>query len=59
VTVLMSKFSAPVTAKWFDPTTGKTERISDAPLANTGNRSFTPARTNSSGESDWVLILEQ
>src|SRR5687768_8419729 len=58
VTVVMRKFSRPVTAKWFDPTSGKITRISEVPLPNTGTHSFTPAKTNSSGDSDWVLILE-
>src|SRR5262249_15068623 len=45
-TVNMSRFTGPVTAQWFDPTTGTFTSI-DSGLANSGTRTFTAPGTNS------------
>jgi hypothetical protein len=58
VTIDMSKFSAPVWARWFDPTNNTVTLINGSPFPNTGTRHFTPAGSNSAGDEDWVLLLE-
>jgi hypothetical protein len=58
VTVDMSRVAHGSTARWFDPTNGKYTDIVGAPFANSGSRQFTSPGRNSSGESDWVLVLE-
>lgn len=64
LTINMAKFSAPVTARWYDPTTGNsmaTSCTSAAPCANTGTMNFsTPAGPHSDGSNanDWVLVLQ-
>lgn len=58
VTIDMSKFSGPVTARWFDPTNNTASVISGSPFLNTGTQRFTPSGPNSAGDEDWVLLLE-
>jgi hypothetical protein len=58
ITVDMSKLASVATARWYDPTNGEYTDIDDSPFANTGSREFTPPRSNSSGDGDWVLVLE-
>jgi hypothetical protein len=58
VMVALSKFSAEVRARWYDPTNGQFRGIADSPFANAGARPFTPPGKNSAGDSDWVLVLE-
>jgi hypothetical protein len=54
----MSKLSGPATARWYDPTNGVFTEISGLPFANTGTQSFTTPGSNSSGDPDWVLVVE-
>jgi hypothetical protein len=58
ITVGMSKLASVATARWYDPTNGEYTDIDGFPFANTGDRRFTPPRSNSSGDGDWVLVLE-
>jgi hypothetical protein len=58
VTVDMSKVAHGATPRWFDPTNGKFADVVGSPVANGGSRQFTPPGRNSSGDSDWVLVLE-
>lgn len=58
ITVDMSTFAGPTIARWYDPTNGTFLDASDAPLANTGEREFTPPGKNGAGDGDWVLLLE-
>jgi len=58
VTVDMTQFSGPVTAQWFDPSTGAYTVLAGSPFANTGSRQFTPSGNNHEGDGDWVLLLE-
>jgi hypothetical protein len=60
VTIDMSKFSAPVTARWFDPTNAEITSANATVLQNTGTHTFTSPGLNSEGgsSSDWVLLLE-
>ena len=56
--VNMSRFKGPVSASWFDPTTGVYTSVSGAqPFSNSGSRSFTSPGNNNSGSPDWVLLL--
>jgi hypothetical protein len=57
ITVDMSRFRAPVTARWFDPTNGSYTAATEGSIANTSTREFKPNRPNSQGEGDWVLVL--
>ena len=60
LTVNMTKFSKPVTASWYDPTTGNSTAVSGSPFANSGSHNFTtPSGTHSDGTNanDWVLVL--
>jgi len=58
VTVNMSKFSAPVIARWYDPTNGTYSTITGSPFSNSGPREFTPTGNNGDGDTDWVLVIE-
>ncbi len=58
VSVDLAKLSGPVTARWFDPTSGELKVIEGSAFPNLGARGFTPPGKNSAGESDWVLVLE-
>ena len=58
ITVDMSKLASMATARWYDPTNGAYVNIDGSPVANMGSRKFTPPRSNSSGDGDWVLVLE-
>jgi hypothetical protein len=59
VTVDMTKFSGPVTGRWYDPSNGKYSTITGSPFSNSGTHNFTPPSNNAGGESDWVLYLAQ
>lgn len=58
VTIDMAKFSGPVTAQWFDPTSDMFQTIQGSPFQNMGNQHFTPPGNNAAGDADWVLDLE-
>ena len=59
VTVDLTKLNGPnVVARWYDPANGTYASVAGSPFAASGTRVFTPASTNSSGFSDWVLVLE-
>jgi hypothetical protein len=58
LTADLSAFAGPVSARWFDPTSGQLQDVSGAPFATTGQRPFTPPGKNTAGEGDWVLVLK-
>jgi hypothetical protein len=58
ITVDMSKLASKAIACWYDPTSGRYVDIDGSPFANMGSRSFAPPGDNSSGDGDWVLVLE-
>jgi chitodextrinase len=58
ITVNMTKLAGQVTAQWFDPSNGTYRPIAGSPFPNTGSRPFTHPGANSSGDVDWVLVLE-
>jgi hypothetical protein len=57
LTVQLSQLSAPVTARWYDPTTGAYSLIASG-ILNVGAQAFTPPGPNGAGDGDWVLVLE-
>jgi hypothetical protein len=57
VTVDLSKLCGPVLAQWYDPVKGIYIPASETPLSNSGLQNFTPPRTNSGGDGDWILVL--
>jgi hypothetical protein len=59
ITVDMSKLSSRSSARWYDPTSGVYTTASDSPLANVGNKMFIPPGKNSTGDGDWVLVVER
>lgn len=56
ITVDMTKVSATVQARWFDPANATFTTI--GAFANTGTHAFTPTGNNSAGDADWLLVLE-
>jgi len=57
VGVNMNRFKRPVTAKWFDPSSGQYKIIAGNFL-NKGVKYFTPPLfNNAKGYDDWVLVL--
>lgn len=58
LTVNMSKFNGPVTAVWFDPTSGASSAIAGSPFANSGTRDFRSPERNAAGDGDFVLLLK-
>jgi hypothetical protein len=58
VTVDLTQLSGPVTAQWYDPSSGVYAAIPGSPFANTGSQGFTPPGNNADGNGDWVLLLE-
>jgi len=57
-TVDMTKLSAPVTARWYDPSNGTYTTVAGSPLSNTGTQDFIPPGNNNDGDGGWVLVLE-
>lgn len=57
ITVDMAQLSGAVLARWYDPTSGTYQNVSDTLIANVGTRQFDPPDANSAGDSDWVLVL--
>jgi Protein of unknown function (DUF4038)/Putative collagen-binding domain of a collagenase len=58
ITVDMSKLASLAAARWYDPTKGEYTKVDGSPFINAGSRKFTPPGNNSSGDGDWVLVLE-
>ncbi len=54
-TVNMGRFVGPVSAQWFDPTSGTYTAIGT--FANSGSRTFDSPGANSAGQNDFVLVL--
>jgi hypothetical protein len=58
VTLDLTKMAGPVTARWYDPTTGIYTTASGSPFANTGTEALAPpAGPHADGAADWVLVL--
>jgi uncharacterized protein DUF4038/collagenase-like protein with putative collagen-binding domain len=58
LTVNLAKFTGPVTARWYDPSTGTYTAIAGSPFANSGSHVFSTPGLNKDGQSDWVLVLQ-
>ncbi len=58
LTVDMAQLKGPVTARWYDPSTGTFTSISSSPLSNTGVQIFATPGNNGDGDPDWVLVLQ-
>jgi hypothetical protein len=58
LTIAMSSFAGPVTARWYDPTADTFTNISGSPFPNSGIHDFTTPGNNSAGDPDWVLLLQ-
>ncbi len=56
ITVDLSTFSGPVSARWYDPAAGTFTTA--VPYLNTGSQQFTTHGANSGGDDDWLLVLE-
>jgi hypothetical protein len=56
-TVNLAKLKAPVTARWFDPTSGEFKPVPGSPFGDAQPEAFTAPGTNAAGESDWVLLF--
>ena len=57
LTVAISKFKGPITARWMDPTSGAFRTVNGSPFPNTGTTNFATPGNNNEGTSDWVLVL--
>lgn len=53
IEVNLSAFSAPVTARWFDPVRGRSSPVTGR-IPNQGDRRFVPP-----AKGDWVLVIER
>ena len=58
MTVAMGNFAGLVTARWFDPTNNTFQTVVGSPFPNTGSHNFTTPGNNSTGDPDWVLLLQ-
>jgi hypothetical protein len=58
ITVDLSKLAVPITARWYDPSTGKFQPIPGSSLASAAQRPFPTPDNNADGDADWVLVLE-
>jgi len=57
LSVDLTRFSGPVTARWYDPTSAGFATIGGSPFANTATQTFTSPGNNAAGDPDWVLLL--
>jgi Protein of unknown function (DUF4038)/Putative collagen-binding domain of a collagenase len=59
LTLCLTNFAGPVTAKWYDPTTGTYTAVAGSPFANTlAATNLTTPGNNAARDPDWVLLLE-
>jgi hypothetical protein len=58
LTIALTNFTGPVTARWFDPSANAFTAISGSPFPNSGTHDFTTPGNNSAGDGDWVLLME-
>jgi len=57
MSVDMTQLRNPVTAQWYDPTSGKYLDVRGGPFPNAGVKSYLTPGKNSAGATDWVLVL--
>jgi hypothetical protein len=58
ITVNMTALNGKSYANWFDPTNGVYKAIKSSPFDNRQNQIFSPPGKNSSGQTDWVLVIQ-
>jgi hypothetical protein len=58
LTIDLSRFNGPVSARWYDPCNGTFSDVAGSPFDNTGAHVFESPGSNSSGDADFALILE-
>jgi hypothetical protein len=58
ITLDLSKLKTPVTARWFDPTSGAFKELDASPNSSNATYQVTPPPANDAGESDWVLVFQ-
>jgi hypothetical protein len=58
LTVRLGQFPGPVTARWYNPTDGRTTAIKDVADAKGDAHVFQTPGDNGTGTNDWLLILE-
>jgi hypothetical protein len=58
VTMNLSRFSGPITARWYNPTDGRWTAVNDVPLHNQGSHDFHTPGDNGTRTNDWVLVLQ-
>jgi hypothetical protein len=54
----LARLGGPVTARWFDPTTGLYMPAAGAPVPSGAIRAFRPPNKNADWDSDFLLLLE-
>jgi len=54
----MSRFAGPVTARWYNPTTGRAVAVKGSPFANRDIRTFRTPGDNGTTANDWLLVLD-
>ncbi|MHB8520340.1 MAG: apiosidase-like domain-containing protein [Limisphaerales bacterium] len=54
----LSGFPSPMSARWYDPSSGRYIASEAKPVPNRGDHHFTPPGRNSAGDGDWVLVLQ-
>jgi hypothetical protein len=54
----LSRFAAPISASWFNPTDGRSTPAADKPLANKGVHAFRTPGDNGTNTNDWLLVIE-
>lgn len=59
LTLCLTNFAGPVTAKWYDPAAGTYTPVAGSPFANTivATKVTTPGN-NAAGDPDWVMLLK-
>lgn len=59
ITADLGQLAGPfVSARWFDPSSGRRIKLAGSPFAKSGPRRFRIPAKNAAGGSDWVLILQ-
>lgn len=58
IVVDLDRLRGPVTARWYDPTSGRYLPALDGDTPATGRRELTPPAANEAGDDDWILVLE-
>jgi len=58
LTVAMGRFVKPVTARWYNPISGRSFGVEGSPFANRATHRLHAPGDNGTGANDWVLILD-